>query len=321
MGTTASNWSYSSMSRLKGSKQSEVSSPDVKVMRKRYIAVTPKTPDFLKTPISWDSYLGETVSFLDSNSFRNLTYVSKNLSDRFQSRGDKVSIAATFKLFGDGYGHKLRFHETSLTSHPTSRNVVPLSEWINVCDLSLGFFHAKVPGGSQTSTSMALALASSFLSEVRYRKSLFTVFDRKVDQLCANSYLLAFTALAIAIKVEVIPCSCFGRILHFFLYFLTFIPQEGLYFKCDSIPFPTYEATEAFRPSLSRHSVLAAEQIILRVLKMTVPICHFSQFARPLWHRIMALDNQQWRQQFSSKRNDIKPSIPLQAKQVSFKNT
>jgi hypothetical protein len=35
--------------------------------------------------------------------------------------------------------------------------------------------------------------------------------------------------------------------------------------------------------------VLIAEQLILRVLKMTVPVCYFAQSARPLWHRIKVI--------------------------------
>jgi hypothetical protein len=41
---------------------------------------------------------------------------------------------------------------------------------------------------------------------------------------------------------------------------------------------------------LSSEVVLNAEQLILKVLKVTVPVCYFAQFARPLWDRMKGLD-------------------------------
>jgi hypothetical protein len=35
----------------------------------------------------------------------------------------------------------------------------------------------------------------------------------------------------------------------------------------------------------------------MKVLKMTVPICHFAQFARPLHYRITALHHQAWKKE------------------------
>lgn len=315
MGATASQWPYSPMSRLIGTMQ--CLTPNVKGTHKQCTAVTPKVEN--RISVSWDVCLGQTIRFLDSSSFRSLTYVSKNLSGRFHSRGDEISTAATFKLFGTGYGQNLCFHVDASKNISTSKSLIAPSEWNDVCNLLFGFLHAKVPGGSQTSTSMALALASSFISEVRYRKSLSSNTDKKVDQLCSNSYLLAFTALAIAIKVEVVyTCSTpIISSLFQYTYFPIFSSQEGLYFKCDSIPFPTEKYRDGRCSILSTHSVLAAEQIILRVLKMTVPMCHFAQFARPLWHKIMTLDDQQWRHQIQLESTKFVPTISLLAKQVS----
>ena len=199
MGASASQWSSSPMIRLIGTKK--CLTPDVTGTHKPCTAVTPKVEN--RITVSLDLCVGQTVRFLDSSSFRSLTYVSKNLLERFHSRGDEISIAANFKLFGTGYGQKLCFHIDSSKNISTCKNLITPPEWRDVCNLLLGFLHAKVPGGSQTSTSMALALASSFISEVRRRKSLSSITDKKVDQLCSNPYLLAFTALAIAIKVEV----------------------------------------------------------------------------------------------------------------------
>lgn len=94
--------------------------------------------------------------------------------------------------------------------------------------------------------------------------------------------------------------------------------QEGLYYTSDSIPFPPGHVSFGKCPPLSRYSVLAAEQIILRVMKMTVPVCHFAQFSRPLWHRFMMLDDELWRQQLSGRSNIPRPeSLSSQAKQAS----
>ena len=88
-----------------------------------------------------------------------------------------------------------------------------------------------------------------------------------------------------------------------------------MYFACDSIPFPSGGIAIGAYPALSRHTVLFAEQIILRVVKMTVPVCYFAQFARPLWHKIMSVDDEKWRQQLLLNIKEASP-LSLQAKQV-----
>lgn len=66
--------------------------------------------------------------------------------------------------------------------------------------------------------------------------------------------------------------------------------QEGLYFETDFIPFPQEDIINVSHSLLSSEVVLNAEQLILKVLKLTVPVCYFAQFARPLWDRMKGLD-------------------------------
>lgn len=68
------------------------------------------------------------------------------------------------------------------------------------------------------------------------------------------------------------------------------IMQEGLYFETDLIPFPQEDIMNVSHSPLSSEVVLNAEQLILKVLKLTVPVCYFAQFARPLWDRMKVLD-------------------------------
>jgi hypothetical protein len=77
------------------------------------------------------------------------------------------------------------------------------SKWTDVCDFIMGYFHSYVPQGSQTSTTMALALASEFMRSVPTVSPSSDIFTRQVNQLKSNSYLLSFTAITIAIKIEV----------------------------------------------------------------------------------------------------------------------
>lgn len=57
----------------------------------------------------------------------------------------------------------------------------------------------------------------------------------------------------------------------------------------------------------------------MRVLKMTVPICYFSQFARPLWSRIRVVDDERWKQAIACKvdKDVTSPSISTNSKLVS----
>ena len=68
------------------------------------------------------------------------------------------------------------------------------------------------------------------------------------------------------------------------------ILQEGLYFEADSIPFPTENIFNVPHCPLSSERVLNAEQLILKVLKLTVPVCYFAQFARPLWDKMKSTE-------------------------------
>jgi hypothetical protein len=63
--------------------------------------------------------------------------------------------------------------------------------------------HSNIGIGSSTSTSLALRLMSDFMFGVRNDDSSGLVCSRQMEKLCANPYLLSFTCIAIALKVEV----------------------------------------------------------------------------------------------------------------------
>jgi hypothetical protein len=117
-------------------------------------------------------------------------------------RGSRVSYDATFRLLGKDSGHRAyRYHD--IRSDPilyVNRKEFPTREWTDACDLIMGYLHSNIPNGSQTSTSMALALVSDFIS---YKRSEQPKIETQIDKLCASSNLLAFTAMTIAVKIEV----------------------------------------------------------------------------------------------------------------------
>ena len=140
-----------------------------------------------------------------------MSFVSRSLSDRFHQRGGQVCIEAIIKLLGHHHSQKLCSYASKQSDFKISslqnRHILP--GWIDACDFLIGHLHARVPGGSQTSTSMALALVRDFLLGVN-RKLPSNVSEKDIDRLRSNSYLLAFTALSISIKVEVIPDTLGG---------------------------------------------------------------------------------------------------------------
>lgn len=92
-----------------------------------------------------------------------------------------------------------------------------------------------------------------------------------------------------------------------------------MYFEADSIPFPR-EVPNVCNSTLSLQTVIEAEQTILKVLKMSVPVCYFAQFARPLWYRMRSVDEEQSRFKVASKRGRKRlfTSLPLNSKLVNI---
>ena len=209
MGIAVSKWPMSPISLFRGVKQSKISSPAV---IRVYHAVTPRNGEIPSiTSACWELCLEDAMQYLDICSLRNMSFVSRSLSDRFHQRGGQVCIEAIIKLLGDHHSQKLCSYASKQSDFKISslqnRHILP--GWIDACDLLIGHLHAKVPGGSQTSTSMALALVRDFLLGVN-RKLPSNVSEKDIDRLRSNSYLLAFTALSISIKVEVIPDTLAG---------------------------------------------------------------------------------------------------------------
>ena len=72
---------------------------------------------------------------------------------------------------------------------------------------------------------------------------------------------------------------------------LTLIPYTDI--VTDLFTFPRVDISNISHPQLSSKDVLDAEQLILMVLRLTVPVCYFAQFARPLWDRMKSADTVQ----------------------------
>jgi hypothetical protein len=90
-----------------------------------------------------------------------------------------------------------------------------------------------------------------------------------------------------------------------------------LYFEGDSIPFPR-EVPNVLHSTLSIEAVVEAEQIILKILKMTVPVCYFAQFARPLWYKMRSVDEVQCRIKIATNlRKGSLASLSLNSKLVN----
>jgi hypothetical protein len=71
--------------------------------------------------------------------------------------------------------------------------------------------------------------------------------------------------------------------------------------------------------TLSAEAVVKAEQIMLKILKMTVPVCYFAQFARPLWYKMRSVDELQCRTKVASnRRKESYISLPLNSKLVNI---
>jgi hypothetical protein len=168
--------------------------------------ITPAGRDsnsYLITPSHWDTGLDDILKFLDFISWRNFSLLSRRWSRRYYSRGSNISKDATLHLFGKDYSQRSTLlHENKSESLIFSKNSTS-SEWTDACDFLLGYMHSNIGIGSSTSTSLALRLMSDFMFHVRNDDSSALVCSRQMEKLCANPYLLSFTCIAIALKVEV----------------------------------------------------------------------------------------------------------------------
>lgn len=276
----------------------------------------------LSSGIAWGECLTHVMIYLDSNMIFTLSSVSHGWSQHLDNRGSQVSTDAISNLLGIEYGQQsLRLRNAGIELIPAADwEVRPRRNWTQACDFLIGHLHSYVPRGSQTSTSMALALVSDFMMCVQTVELPENVSRDDVNRLSADSYLLAFTAIMISIKIEVIclssitssskSCSA--------IKFVSLLLQEGLYFEGDSIPFPR-EVPNVLHSTLSAETVVEAEQIILKVLKMTVPVCYFAQFARPLWYKMKSVDEMQCKIKIESNwRKEFYTPLPLNSKLVNI---
>jgi hypothetical protein len=223
MGTAASNWFSVGMKR------------NVKDKFKRpknwsiigNTSTSSNDASELSTVIAWDECLTYVMIFLDCNMIFTLSTVSHSWSQQFNNRGSKVSTVAISSLLGKEYGQQLLFLRSAETELiPASDwEIRPRRYWTQACDFLIGHLHSYVPRGSQTSTSMALALVSDFMMCVRTTVLPDNVSREDVNRLSADSYLLAFTAIMISIKVEVISLFsiCSSSKSSFTIKFITFL--------------------------------------------------------------------------------------------------
>jgi hypothetical protein len=206
MGTTASNWFSVGMRR---NVKVKFERPKTSSTNSAIIGNTSSSSDDAadhSSEIAWDECLTHVMIFLDSTMIFTLSTVSHGWSQQFNNRGSKVGAEAISNLLGKEYGQQLSFLRNAGTELIPAADweIRPRRYWTQACDFLIGHLHSYVPRGSQTSTSMALALVSDYMMCVQTVQLPGNVSREDVNRLSADSYLLAFTAIMISIKVEVI---------------------------------------------------------------------------------------------------------------------
>ena len=145
------------------------------------------------------------LDYLESDIYRSISLVSRSWCRVYNYRGSLTSVEAISRLLGAEVAHRMSSYWTTERAFANIYELRgnPPEEWIDVCDFIMGYFHSSVPNGSQTSTTMALALASEFIMRALRKSSSSDTIQRQIDELLSNPYLLSFTAMAIAVKIEV----------------------------------------------------------------------------------------------------------------------
>jgi hypothetical protein len=151
----------------------------------------------------WNKFLDIIVSYLDSEICQYVSLVSRSWCRVYDCRGSLTSGDSVSRLVGAEMAYRMSSYWSTERTKFIHRRESSSSKWTDVCDFIMGYFHSYVPQGSQTSTTMALALASEFMRSVPTVSPSSDIFTRQVNQLKSNSYLLSFTAITIAIKIEV----------------------------------------------------------------------------------------------------------------------
>ena len=168
-----------------------------------FVTITPT--HMARCSFSWIEFLHMILDYLDSDIYRSISLVSRSWCRVYDCRGSLTSIEAISRLLGVEMAHRMISY---WTTEQTFTNIYelrgnPPEEWRDVCDFIMGHFHSSIPNGSQTSTTMALALASEFIMRASRKSPSSDVNQRQIEELKSNSYLLSFTAMAIAVKIEV----------------------------------------------------------------------------------------------------------------------
>jgi hypothetical protein len=147
--------------------------------------------------LDWIAHLEKVIYFLDFDSAMALVLTSKHLASCF----DKLSPIAVGSIFGKEIQSRLSKHDQiTVGENRLSKSVLfsPLFEWSHVCDIVFGVLHSRVALSSQTASAMTIEL----LLELMRNAQLGRV-NAKVSSLCKQPHLLAFTAMCVAIKIEV----------------------------------------------------------------------------------------------------------------------
>jgi hypothetical protein len=148
--------------------------------------------------------LDNILKFLDYNSWRNVSLLSRRWSRRYNSRGSEISKNASLHLFGKDYSQRSSVSQENECESSVLLKCSTSNEWTDACDFLLGYMHSNIELGSSTSTSLALRLMSDFMFCVRNDDTSALECSKQMEKLCGNSYLLSFTCIAIALKIEVI---------------------------------------------------------------------------------------------------------------------
>lgn len=204
MGSASSKWPFVTMPKMRGLYRP--TKKTVKQSCKVQLEPLSDSPQESKEKsVMWSLCLLDVFKFLDGNSLRCVSSVSWSWARQFGCRGSQVSLDAIQGLLGGNYAHRLStygYQKNGYTTICCEDRSLQIS-WITACDFLLGHLHSQIPRGSQTSTSMALALLSDFFTCIKSESLPEFVSIGEVRELCLNSYLVAFTSIAIAVKIEV----------------------------------------------------------------------------------------------------------------------
>ncbi len=219
----------------------------------------------------WDENLPLIGEFLDFSSLLSTKYVCKGWSKHFH--GNNLYTSAMSELFGTGSAKTVMEIENQAKEKSEEKNIAvvtpekseekkKLPVWRTLCD-HIFALKSRVAQSNNITTSLALAICHEWLMVLNGAHLPSDVTSDDIDSLCGFPGLLAITCVSMAIKLE-----------------------EGM----DSLSLPQWSITDHDGDNVSRLKIIQAEEVILRCLKMGVPVTHSGQYYFPLRIQLIGIE-------------------------------